>query len=64
MLTFVFSFFCSMLTILVLVCVVLIAGFNYAGLVRVENQFIYRYIYIYAYKLNIFCSITVCPVPM
>lgn len=64
MLIFVFSFFCSVLTILVLVCVVLIAGFNYEGLVRVENQYIYRYIYIYAYKLNIFCSITVCPVPM
>ena len=62
MLTFVFSFFCSMLTILVLVCVVLIAGSNYAGLVRVENQFIY--IYIYVCKINIFCSITVCPVPM
>ena len=53
-----------MLTILVLVCVVLIAGSNYAGLVRVENQFIYIYIYIYVYKINIFCSITVCPVPM
>lgn len=51
-----------MLTILVLVCVVLIAGSNYAGLVRVENQFIY--IYIYVCKINIFCSITVCPVPM
>ena len=38
-----------MLTILVLVCVVLIAGSNYAGLVRVENQFIYIYIYIYMY---------------